>query len=56
MDNVKASVKAFAEKRSHLNDIKDALSRSSIPQDDHKTAIENAFREDVQAYSVGEYA
>ncbi|TIB04829.1 hypothetical protein E3P94_00069 [Wallemia ichthyophaga] len=51
MDNVKASVKAFAEKRSHLNDIKVALSRSSIPQDDHKTAIENAFREDVQAYS-----
>lgn len=52
MDNVKASLRALTGGQSDVENLRNAVNNSNIPEDDKKTAVETAFREDLQAYSV----
>ncbi|TIA91932.1 hypothetical protein E3P99_00859 [Wallemia hederae] len=55
MDDIKASLNALIQKQGGVQNIKDTLSSSNIPLDDHKAAVETAFREQLQSYSVSRY-
>ena len=52
MDDIKASLSALIQKQGGVQNVKSALSSSNIPLDDHKAAVETAFREQIQSYSV----